>query len=88
MDQTLIYGDCTGEQHDEAVEAEGDAPVRRRPAVEGVEQVAELGPRLGLREADRLEDARLHVAPVDAQAAACGQRGQAASQAHVVNCGP
>ena len=40
-------------------------------ALEGVQQIPELGLRLGLGHADGVKDAHLHVAAVDAQAATC-----------------
>lgn len=58
-------------QHHEAVQAKRDAAVRRGPALEAVQQVAELGLRFLLGEPDGLKHARLHISPVDAEAPAC-----------------
>src|SRR5688572_28255575 len=48
-----------GHQRHQAVQAEGDAAVRRRAELQVVEQEAELGARLLLRNAQRLEYFRL-----------------------------
>ena len=61
----------TCQQHDEAVQAEGDAAMGRRPALQRLQQRPELAGRLRLRQPDRRKHALLHVAAVDAQAAAC-----------------
>lgn len=58
-------GVVPAEQRDDPVEAEGDATVRRRAVVEGVQQEAELRGRLLLGEADRVERPLLHLALVD-----------------------
>ena len=61
----------TGQQHNQAVQAEGDAAVRGRAGRQAVQQRAELPPRLRLTQPDRAEHPLLHFPPVDAQAAAC-----------------
>ncbi len=58
-----------GEQHRDAVEAEGEAAVRRRAGVERVQHEAEARLHVALRVAEQLEDLALHVAAVIAQAA-------------------
>src|SRR5207253_5788513 len=44
-----------GHQRDQPIEPEGDAAMRRGAVLEGLEQEAELGARLVLRDAERLE---------------------------------
>ena len=58
-----------GEDHDDAVEAEGDAAVWRRAVLERVEEEAEA--RLGffVGHAEGAEDFRLHVLAVDTDGA-------------------
>ena len=56
--------------HDQPVESEGDAAVRRRTVLEGAEQEAELHLRLLRAQADQVEDLLLHVRSVDTDGAA------------------
>ena len=55
-----------GHEHDDAVEAQPDAAVRRRGVAVGLEQEAELGVRLLAGEPHHVHDALLDVGPVDA----------------------
>ena len=59
-----------GHQHDEAVEADGDAAVRRRAVLQRVEQEAELGAAPPLVDLQRPEHLALHVGAVDPHRAA------------------
>ena len=54
-----------GEQHDEAVETDGEAAVRRSTEFEGVEEEPELFMRLFLFNAEELEDLLLDILLVD-----------------------
>ena len=69
-------------EHDEAIETESDAAVRRCAVLEGVHHEAELLTRLFLREPDGLEDFLLQISLIDAQAAAADLD---AVQNHVVS---
>src|SRR3954464_8438989 len=55
----------TDECRSEAVETERDAAMRWRSVAERLEQEAELALRLFPRQSDHIEDALLHLAPVD-----------------------
>ena len=59
-----------GHQHHEAVEADGDAAVRRRAVLQRVEQEAELGARFLGVDLERAEHLALHVLAVDPHRAA------------------
>lgn len=50
----------TSEQHDQAVQAKGDAAVRGGALGQALQQGPELGDRLLLADADRLEHPLLH----------------------------
>ena len=54
-----------GQDHDHAVEAEGDAAVGRRAVLEGLEEEAEALPRLLVGEGEQLEDPGLERRVVD-----------------------
>src|SRR5665213_1088738 len=58
-----------GEDHDDAVEAEGDAAVRGGAVFERVEEEAETGLRFLVGQAERAEDFCLHILPVDTDGA-------------------
>ena len=51
----------SGQQHDDAVEAEGDAAVGRRAVLQSVEEEAEAGASFLVADAKRLEYLLLHV---------------------------
>ena len=59
-----------GQQHDQAVQTEGDAAVRRRAEAEGLEQMAEHEGLLVRVDAEDAEHFRLQVGLVDTDAAA------------------
>ena len=59
-----------GHHRHHAVEAEGDAAVRRSAVRERIEQEAELGARLLVADSERLELLRLHLRAVDPHGAA------------------
>jgi ferredoxin len=59
-----------GHQRDEAVQAEGQAAVRRRAVLQRVEQEAELDLRVFRRNLQRLEHLALHLGAVDPHRAA------------------
>ena len=58
-----------GEEHDDAVDAERDAAVRRRAVGQRVEEEAEAAARLFFAEAERFEEALLDVLAMDSDAA-------------------
>ncbi len=60
---------CAGEDHDDAVEAEGDAAVRGRAVLEGVEEEAEAGLGFFVGHAEGAEDLGLDVLAVDTDGA-------------------
>src|SRR5574341_1766500 len=53
-----------GEQHEEPVEAKGDATVGRGPVLEGLEQKTEFRLRLVLADPQQIENFELDLAPV------------------------
>src|SRR5260370_15346254 len=61
----LADGFFTGEEHDDAVDAERDAAVRRRAVSERVEEEAEAAAKLFLAQAEPPEDALLNAPAVD-----------------------
>ena len=63
-------GRFPGQDHDDAVEAEGDAAVGRSPVLEGLEEEAEALLRLLFGHREDLEDPGLQRRVVDAEAAA------------------
>src|SRR5712691_7601905 len=63
-----------GHHGDDAVQAEGDAPVRRRAVLKRFEQKAELLLRFLRPDRQRAEHLRLHFLPVDAHRAAADLR--------------
>ena len=65
----LAQAGGAGQDHDDAVEAEGDAAVRRRAVLQGVEEEAETFVGLFVRHAERAEDLGLHVLAVDTDGA-------------------
>jgi len=65
---------ATGHQHGEAIEAEGNAPVRWRAELECIEQEAEFLLRLLRRDPEQLEHRGLHLLAVDAHRAAADLR--------------
>jgi hypothetical protein len=73
-----------GHQRDEAVQAEGDAAVRRRAVLQRVEQEAELGLRLFGADVQRAEHLALHLFAVDTHRAAADLP---AVEHHVVGLG-
>ena len=58
-----------GQQHDDAIEAEGDAAVRRRAVLERVEEEAEALAGFLFTDAERREDLLLHIFAMDADGA-------------------
>ena len=60
---------CAGEEHDDAVEAEGDAAVGRGAVLEGVKEEAETGLGFFVGDAERLEDLLLNVLAVNTDGA-------------------
>src|ERR1051326_4338651 len=54
-----------GENHGQPVDAEGDAAVRRRAVTQRFEEKAELGLGLLAADAEQLENAPLHLPPLD-----------------------
>jgi len=60
----------SGDEHDEAVDAEGDAAVGRRAEAEGVQQMPEERLLVGLADPERGEHLPLQIGLVDSQAAA------------------
>ncbi len=63
-------GFFAGEEHDDAVEAERDAAVRRSAVGQRVEEEAEAAAELFFGEAERFEEALLHVLAMNSDAAA------------------
>ena len=61
----LAQAGGAGQDHDDAVQAEGDAAVRWRSVLEGVEEEAETFVGFFVRHAERAEDFGLHVLAVD-----------------------
>jgi hypothetical protein len=59
-----------GHQRRDAVDAEGDAAVRRRAVAQRFEQEAELAFRLFRADAEQVEHRRLHLRAMDADRAA------------------
>ncbi len=62
-------GGCAGEDHDDAVEAEGDAAVGRGAVLEGVEEEAEAGLGFLVRHAEGAEDLGLDILAMDTDGA-------------------
>ena len=67
---TSRIDDFAAHERDDAIEAEGDAAVRRRAVLERVEEEAEPRPRVLVRDAEQAEHVPLHVGPVNPDAAA------------------
>jgi subtilase family serine protease len=65
----LAQAGCAGQQHDDAVQAEGNAAVGRGAVFESFEEEAEAGAGLFVADAERLEDLMLHVFAMDADGA-------------------
>ena len=59
-----------GHEHDEAVEAEGDAAVRRAAVAQGIQEEAEFFLGFFVADAEAFEDLLLHVFAVDSDGAA------------------
>src|SRR6266850_178752 len=66
----LADGCLAGENRDDAVEAERDAAMGRRPVLQRLEEEAEPRLRLLAGDAEALKDARLQRGAVDTHAAA------------------
>src|SRR5207237_5486079 len=57
------------EEHDKAIQTEGDAAMRRRAVFQGFQQEAKFRRRFLLADSKKVEELALDIAPVDADAA-------------------
>src|SRR6185436_11012017 len=64
----------TGQNHDQAIQAERDASMRRRSVLQRLEKEPELFASLGIAEAEDIEDPRLNIAAMDSDGTAANLR--------------